>query len=454
MLPYHWAWSLVHTYLATTISMLTGLILVVIVASGRLAALVSGDARGRRLAGWLALGLLVLVTSWMGVYYAIFSVLLGTAAVLWRFLKGDRWRGLLAGAAPFAMIALLAGAAQVLLVLSRTQGAVVGGVADRAVVESSTFAGSLVTAVLPWPIGLVPSYNDWVQGWLAGVPALEPTAPGAFGTLVTTSALVVFLGSLAWRARRGVPVSPADPSGVTPGLIGWLLAATLAFFIPWGLNIVFALTVSPAIRAWDRLLPALLTLIVLGAAVVVRDRAATGRPAVWGAALVLLITVLDVVIPASATFARTADVYIAKTDRARAYAADVNRALPAHCPIVQLPAREFPEPRDQGDPDRGYGHLWQSLTNPGKDFTYGVVKGTAAAAQAAVVADPPTEQELAGLAAAGYCGIHVELGAYAPSIAAALEGQLTARFGAPIARDEVDGWSTWRLDTRTTPPVK
>jgi phosphoglycerol transferase len=444
MLPYHWARALMHTYLATTISMMTGLILVLLVASGRLPLLVGGASRGRRAAGWLALAALVLATAWMGVYYAVFSILLGLAAVLWRFLKGDGWRRLLAGLGVFAAIGVLAGATQAVLVLARTQGPVLDAVAERGVVHSYYLAGSLITALLPWPVSLVDGYNTWVEGWLDGAPPYEPTGVGNFGTVVTTAALLLFLGALAWRARRGVPVSPPDRSGVTPGLIGWLLAATLAFFIPWGLNIAFALAASPSIRAWNRLLPALLTLVVLGAAVVLRERASSGRAALWGAALVILVTALDVVVPASSTFANTAKQSIAVTDRARAYADDVNAALPDRCAILQLPVREFPEPVIQDGPDHGYGHLWQSLTNADKDFTYGAVKGTSAAAQQYAISDPPTRAQLDGLEAAGICGVHVDLAAYPDVEAASLATLLTSRFGEPIAVDDVDRWSTWR----------
>ena len=40
----------------------------------------------------------------------------------------------------------------------------------------------------------------------------------------------------------------------------------MLFFVPWGLNYLFADLVTTQIRAWNRLLPFLLLLFILGAA--------------------------------------------------------------------------------------------------------------------------------------------------------------------------------------------
>ena len=456
MLPFHWVRSLPHTYVSTTISLLCGLILVLVVASGRLVPLLSntrGRSRGVAYAGVIVL---VVVCAWTGVYYAAFTIILGLGALLLRFAKGDRARDLVLAAVPFAATAVLAGLGQVPLILARDSQALLQPNADRLPIESFTYAGSLISALIPGPLSIFTGYSDWLTSAFADGPNTENMSPGNFGTVITTLALVLFLGTLLMRARHRQPVSPPDASGVTPGVIAWLIGATLLFFIPWGLNFAFAVLVTPQIRSWNRLLPALLILFILGAATVLRDASwlRTPRPSFYAGCLVVLIVVFDVVIPMSATFVATVRSYAEATDRARVYAADLNAAIPGDCAILQLPINAFPEPDAVYGMNTGYEPLWQSLTNPEKRWSYGAMKGTTASAWQARIDGTPTDQQLTLMQRAGFCGIHADLASLSAQEAGRVRLDLSARLGEPVVVDRTEGWLAWRLPNPSpiTPP--
>jgi peptidoglycan biosynthesis protein MviN/MurJ (putative lipid II flippase) len=63
---------------------------------------------------------------------------------------------------------------------------------------------------------------------------------------------------------RGAPI--------TLSFITYLTIVVLLFFIPWGLNYLFAGAVTPQIRAWNRLVPILLWLFFCIPGVIDRGR--------------------------------------------------------------------------------------------------------------------------------------------------------------------------------------
>ena len=456
MLPFHWIRSLPHAYISTTVSMLCGLILVLLVASGRLMPLLS-RSRGRRRAAVVGgLVVLVMICAWSGVYYAAFTIILGLAALVLRFAKGDRARALALASLPLAAIAVLAALGQALLVVTRGGDVVLQPNAERLPIESFTYAGSLVSALIPGPLSIFTGYSEWLTSVFADAPELENLSAGNFGTVVTSAALAIFLVTLLMRSRRGQAVSPPDPSGITPGVIAWLIGATLVFFIPWGLNFAFAVLVTPQIRSWNRLLPALLVLFILGAATVLRDASwvRSPRASFYAACLVVLLVVFDVVVPTAASFVATVRIYTDTTERARVYASDVNAAIPGDCGILQLPINTFPEPDVVFGKQTGYEPLWQSLTNPEKRWSYGAIKGTSASAWQDRIDGAPTNEQIDVMQLAGFCGIHLDRTSVAPAEATAIQRDLTERLGDPVAIEETEGWLTWRLPAPSpvTPP--
>ena len=314
-------------------------------------------------------------------------------------------------------------------------------------------------AILPIPQSSLPRmdyYNEAVLLAMAEAPFGENTVITNFGTWVTALALLVLVVGLILRSRRPEPASPPSAPTVTLGLISYLTVVVVLFFVPWGLNFLFAQAVTAQIRAWNRLLPVLLLLFILGAAVVLRRSAiATRWPIALPIALVLLgLTAIDSVYPFRAAYAGSVAEAGAATTAARDYAQAVNAAIPEDCGVLQLPYMAYPEHgRERGVND--YDHFWTSITNPGKNWSYGAVKNTDAGTWSAQLPQVPTDEQIALLRGAGFCAIHLDTRGYVSEARGPIVEDLTARFGTPAATGFDDAWQLYALGpvTPTTPEV-
>ena len=155
----------------------------------------------------------------------------------------------------------------------------------------------------------------------------------------------------------------------------------------------------------------LLLLFLLGAAAALRGAKPLRRPvvAVPIALAVLALVAVDSVYPFQSAYAGSVAQGGEATRAARAYAAQVNAAIPDDCGVLQLPYMAYPEHGNQRDIN-DYDHFWASITNDGKSWSYGSVKFTDASTWAAQLPQSPTDDQVALLRAAGFCAIQVEIG--------------------------------------------
>ncbi len=96
-IPFHWGRALGHTYLSTLYSAVIGLALVLLVGSGLFERLLRTGSRRRRIAFVVAVVVMVVTVAWTGVYYVAFTLILGAAALLWRFAQRARWQSIAPG---------------------------------------------------------------------------------------------------------------------------------------------------------------------------------------------------------------------------------------------------------------------------------------------------------------------------------------------------------------------
>lgn len=453
-LPYHW-YRLEHVYLATMYSAVLGVGLALLVGNGTVERRLRERPRRRFV---LLLAALVLVIATSGIYYACFTAVLCMAACVWRLLRGARWRDLLLAVIPG--IAVLAVLAAVLLptVLYVREHPPLDPVAARGVEESVVYAGALVLALLPAPVshlpgagwlnsvsgGALPSLGDW--------PLSEMHLLSNFGSLATLAAIVILAGGGVLGARRSAYRPVGGPSAPEPGgpgamgLIVLLLVTTLLFFVPWGLNFLFAYLVSPDIRAWNRLLPMMFTLVFLGAGLMVQRLGLRLRPAVAVGLFVvaLLVLVFDSVLPARGFFAAAAAEGTPFGKAGYSYAEALNEAVPGHCSVLELPYIPYPE----FPPKNGMGNyepLWPALINPEKSWSAAAMKGTEASEWQAALGDALDERDIAPLAAGGFCAVHVDRRGYSGQEVDEVVGELTEMLGEPVAIGFNGNWVAFAI---------
>lgn len=447
-IPFHFGRALGHTFLATLYSMVVGLALVLLIGSGRWQWML---ARRRRWPGIAIVAVMAAVVAWSGVYYVAFTLILGLAALLWRIAQRASLRALIADALPLITILVLALLAFLPSILTLRHSPPLASLGDRLPIESVTYAGVLAMALLPLPWSQLPGlshYNEKVSAAIAAGPYGESTAATNFGTWITSIAVVVIVIALIVRARRGTRDAlggEGAPRATLP-FLAYLLVVTILFLVPWGLNYVFAGTVTSQIRGWNRLVPVLLLLFLLGASAALHRTGAARRlvAALPIAAVVLALVLVDSVLPFRATYADGSRLGGEQTQAARDYATATNAAIPQHCGILQLPYMAYPENGNTREiPD--YDHFYAALTNPGKDFSYGSVKYTPASIWAAQLPQAPTDEQVALLRGAGFCAIDVDFRGYISEQATPLFDDLSRRFGAPVATGLEESWQLFRI---------
>ncbi|MDA9227360.1 hypothetical protein N9P34_02255, partial [Actinomycetota bacterium] len=262
MIPFHFSRGIGHIYLGVLYSAVTAVILAQLIGSGRVNNWLTRDpVRSRRntVSKRVALVVLVLVTAWSGIYFAVFGLILMFTAWLWNLAQGQRGTSPLRNAVPIVATASLVVLAYIPALIARVADPPFAPLAVRLPYESVIFAGNLAAGILPAPIGSFNLYNSNILEAFAAAPDLENTDVANFGTVITLIALITIALAVFTPLRRNL------------GLLTSMLAASILFFIPWSANYLFAALLSPQIRAWNRFLPIILLIVLLLAATILAN---------------------------------------------------------------------------------------------------------------------------------------------------------------------------------------
>ena len=465
LIPYHFGRGLGHMYLATMYAGVTGVILALLIGTGQLQQrFASAGTRGRI---WLslALAILVIVTAVSGIYYAAFGLLLGAAALIWRIARHDRWSTVGLSALPYVGIIVAVAVGLLPSIIALKTSPPLASLGIRTPIESVLLAGNLAMALLPFPMSTLPGmerYNTKIAEAInaAPEPHLEGSAATNYGTWITTACLIVMLIGLVvrmrdrskYRAERFHEASEKTYEGRFPNLtlIAYLTVVVILFFVPWGLNYLFAGTLTPQIRGWNRLLPILLLLFVLGAAIVLARIKVARKPLfVWPVVVVILVlTATDSVKPFAPIYQSTVESISARAEAATEYNAAINAVIPEHCAILQLPYMAYPENgpiNKQGLGLGDYDHFLQPLANARKDWSYGAVKNTLESQWLASLPAFPMDKQFAELKAKGFCGIHLDSAGLLPLEQESMTKFYNALLGPPVATGSNGAWILYAL---------
>jgi hypothetical protein len=390
------------------------------------------------------------IVAWSGVYYALFSLLLMASALMWLWSRGSDVPTLARSAVPMAVVIVAMAGVLVASGVSGRDEPPTQPVATRNALQSTTYAGTLAFMLVPSPASGVPGARGLGHSLDPYLRTdIESLGYGQFGSVVTSAAMGVYLvGWIALSRRRRRSPTPKDiVEWPPPGLVVVLLAVSTFFFVPWSGNFLFAAWVSPGIRSWDRLLPIIFLLVLVGAVQVWCHLGwgASRRLSIATACVVLLIVMLDVVSPYTPAV-RTAlssgrDLRLA----GEAYATAVNDVVPRHCGILQLPYVPFPEKEVPIGTMDDYQHFLVALTNPDKSWSYGAVKHTRRSDWAARLSDDVTAEDVQALHEGGFCGIHVDTTGYLLGDRAPALQRIRALLGAPSAQGNDGEWQFYRL---------
>jgi len=437
-IPFHWGRGLGHMYLATLYSAVTGMILVLLVSTGRVTKMIE-QRQKLQLAGFVALAA---VTAWSGLYYAVFTLILLAAALLWRFAKKDTWKQLAQNLIPPALISVLVIIGFLPGLLATRNDPPFAVLAERMPYESVLFAGIFFASLLPAPVlpqSIFGFYNTQIIDAINAAPAFENRVPTNFGTLVTSAGFMLLVVGLLMRSR----IRAWKATTTQLPLVTYLLGVSFLFFIPWGLNYLITGTFTAQIRAWNRFLPVILLLVILAGAIVL-SRVKKKPILIAITSLGIVASFFNAVYPFKDPYMISAEQTLRPADSARSYTKTINEQVPEYCGVLQLPYMAYPESGPLLDLD-DYGHFWLPINDSGKAWSYGSIKNTEASSWVAALPEIPTDTDLASLTKAGFCGIHLDTKGYLPVAAERIKAELTTRLGTPIAKGNpiLGGEDTW-----------
>ena len=456
-IPFHWL-RLEHIYLATIYSAVLGVGLAILTGTGSFERRLTG---GRKWSTIALLSAVSVVVATSGIYYAFFTILLCSAALIYRLAHRPSWRGALVSASPLISVAVLLGAVLTPAFLFERAHPALNNVAHRQAIESVYYSGNLAFALVPAPTTQIPGLKN-LNARIEHAFTVANTSGTSgvhwhsnFGSLFTVLALALAGLGLFWSIGRGAhegtsagsSTESMKPSGkVSFGLVGLLLATTILFFVPWGLNVLFAALVTPQLRGWDRLVPVLFLLFFTAAIVAWRsmDLPQRGARAVIIAICSFVLLLFDSVLPYQAPFAAAAASGKQVLRFGQQYADALNTAIPGKCAILELPYQPYLEGTTlQALPV--YDAFWPALTNPVKEWTFGAMSGTFGSEWQRVLGSDIDASAVSDLVAGGFCGIHVDRRGLTASESVQVAKRLSTLLGPPVATGHGGDWSVYAL---------
>jgi hypothetical protein len=450
--PYHWL-RIAHVYLGTMYSAVLGVGLAMLIGSGW----VERAWRSPRGSRWALAGVggIAVVIGLSGIYYVCFTAILCGVALGYRLVRGASLRGLFVSATPMVLavcVLALALAPSWLYVRGHPP---LAPIAERQPIESVLYSGMFSQLLLPsthsWiPLGPLDDLVTRANTTGAGVTDAGVLWDADAGSLITLlGAAMLLVGGVVLARRRHTSGHEATSDAEEPvglGFLSAMLASSFLFFVPWGLNYVFALVVTPQIRGWDRLTPVLQTLELAMVALLWRQLGlwTRGVKAAAVAALLSVVVLFDTVLPFRSFYQTTSAAGAVERDAGNVYAARLNQAIPADCGVLQLPFIPYPESGGrEGLAD--YSLFMPGLTNSDKSWSFGAVVNTVSAEWQARLDNTLTRSDVDLLGSAGFCAVHVDSRGFTPEEYTALTGRLKSLLGKPVATGFDGAWTAYEI---------
>lgn len=390
--------------------------------------------------------LLFIAAGAAGVYYAAFMlVVMVFAAVAGAVAWGER-RRLLHGAVAAALIAGSTLANLAPSVVHQLRAGPNPEVAQRNVAESEVYGLKLVQMLLP---------NALHPIHAAGIPAQKYNSI-AFVTENTTASLGAlgaagFLVALWWVLVRRSPAAerPGDER------IDFLSRCGAVLFLVatvGGLGTLFALAVSPQLRALNRVsvvIAAIALLVLLLAVARWTQRGSTepirARRALVASAVMLVVWAVDEAPQRVLQSARDRQEHAADAEMVRAMKA----VLPARAMVLQLPYTSYPE-APAHHLEGHYGLFRPYLHDSDFRWSYGDMRGRRSDLWLRALSARPVAEQVEEAARAGFQGILVERRAYKDN-GAEVEAKLAAALGPPRLVRPDGKLSLYRIDAAGAP---
>lgn len=364
----------------------------------------------------LALGAALFLVASFGVYFALFGTFTMMICGLAAALRDRRWQPLWLAVALCGAVTLGVEANVAPTQIYHLQHGPNPQIAQRLPAESEYFAFKPVHLVIPPLEHRIERLQVFAKNYVTQFPLTNTVSyvgiVGVFGLLAMA---LVTVRSLVGR--------PQDPR---LGLASLLALATMLIATVGGLNVLFALFVSPMIRGWDRF-GIFVDFYALAALAVFVDR----RP--WklaGGVLLAVITLVGVLDQSGPSSLYVAVSGADRFDRDQALVRQMEAMLPRGAAVYQLPYVGFPEHPPVNNLG-SYEPLAGFLHSRELRWSYGGMWGREADRFYSELARKPLADQVAEMRRRGFAAVYLMRAGYADGGAAAAR-ELTQLLGAPV----------------------
>jgi hypothetical protein len=365
-----------------------------------------------------ALGICAL-TATTGLYYAFFTGVLLVLGGAWASAERRSWRNVLSGVALAGIIAAVMALAGAPALLYRARHGANPQVAVRGAAEAELHGATIASMLLPAGGHRIRQLGQLRERHDRTSPVPAEGSASALG-LGASVGLLVLLGVLVHPRRDRPREDLWRPLAV-------LNLASLALATVGGLGSLFALLVTPQIRAYKRI-NVIIAFLALFALVLLLERLYLRSPRVGRAVLplVLLVGLLDQVTAQAIRPDRDTQVEYAGD---AAFVRQIEAAVPAGAMIFQLPYLDFPEAVPVArmidyDPLRLYLHSGRLR------WSYPTMRGRPGDLWVRDLSGRPPAAMIAALTQTGFAGIVVDRFGYDDG-GRAIEASLGSQLGPP-----------------------
>jgi hypothetical protein len=345
-----------------------------------------------------------------GVYYAFFTFLLICFSFLYRlFLNRSLTKELFF---VFLILSCSLGCSFLANILPNILYAVTQGknleVANRPIADSELYGLKIVHLLVPQYISQLGLFNSLSERYIdASMPLQNENSCASLGIVLSIGFIFLLIKSLL--IVKNLKNKFLTILNYTASLnLYILLISTIG-----GFSSLFALIVSPQIRAWNRISVFIAFLAVIAIAsllqVVYAKFSQLGISRIFFYILCTIIFYIGILDQTSTEFVPDYDEYRTDFDNDRKFISAIEASLDPNSMIFQIPYVEYPEPSHLLEKEmKDYDHMRGYLYSQKLKWSYGSVKGREASKWQKILATDSIEVLLKKLSLFDFDGIYID----------------------------------------------
>lgn len=386
----------------------------------------------------VAVGTAVILCGSTGIYYAFFSCAVISLAALAACVSPGRRGACRRAAIAIGGICVVVAANLTPSFIHTWKNGPNPAVAKRHPFETELYGLKMAQLMLPHPSHRIDALAKVGQRYNSGGILTNENVTSSLGVLGVIGLLAIFV-------RAFIRLSHPAGGPTIADRVGWLAISLIAFATVGGFATLFALLVSPSLRAVNRV-SILVAFLAIASLMLLLKRALAGRSRALSLALCAGLGTFGMWEQSTPMRRMGVETFYSDRDFVRRLEA----SLPQGAGVYQLPYHRFPESGPQNRME-DYSLLRGYLHSSRLRWSYGATKGRPEDEWQRANSQKPLREAMSAARAAGFAAVYLDRRAFADD---ALHQDLTEILGKPMLTS-VDGQlAAWTLEPGVRPPME